>query len=114
MSALPSPRGPISETLFAALQRPPHTLGPVSDAGEEEDRQLALYCCYELHYRGFEGVDERWEWEPSLLALRGTLERQFEDELHQLVGPPEAPPAPTEVDALLREMMHADDAPSLS
>ena len=27
-------------------------------------------CCYELHYRGLPGVDERWEWAPSLLALR--------------------------------------------
>ena len=33
---------------------------------------------YELHYRGFEGVDERWEWEPSLLALRSVLEDIFE------------------------------------
>ena len=41
------------------------------------DLQLALYICYELHYRGFAGVDPRWEWNPALLALRGQLEEAF-------------------------------------
>ena len=45
-------------------------------------------CCYELHYRGFPGVDDAWEWEPSLLALRGGLERQFEDALREAVPRP--------------------------
>ena len=53
---------------------------PLSD----EDLQLALYLCYELHYRGLDGVDERWEWEPSLLALRARLEARFEDALLRL------------------------------
>ncbi len=43
-----------------------------------DDFHLALYVCYELHYRGFAGVDPAWEWEPSLLALRRTLESAFE------------------------------------
>ncbi len=114
MGALPSPRGPLTEALFAALGQPPHALDAATGSFADEDLQLALYCCYELHYRGFDGVDERWEWEPSLLALRGALERQFEAELYGLVGPPGPPPEPREVDALLREMMQADDAPSLS
>ena len=29
------------------------------------DLQLALYMCYELHYRGFSGVDPTWEWNPG-------------------------------------------------
>jgi Iron-containing redox enzyme len=33
--------------------------------------------CYELHYRGFAGVDPTWEWNPALLALRAELERSF-------------------------------------
>jgi hypothetical protein len=41
------------------------------------DLQLALYMCYELHYRGFAGVDPTWEWNPGLLHLRGQLERAF-------------------------------------
>jgi hypothetical protein len=114
MSSLPSPRGPVTEDLFAALRKPPHRLPELTGPVEYEDLQLALYCCYELHYRGFEGVDERWEWEPSLLAARAVLERQYEDDVLELVGPPKAPPEPTEVDAHLRELMLADDAPSVS
>lgn len=41
------------------------------------DLQLALYLCYELHYRGFAGVNPRWEWNPALLHLRGRLEEAF-------------------------------------
>jgi hypothetical protein len=114
MSSLPQPRGPISEALFAGLRKPPHRLGAVPGSVDSEDLHLALYCCYELHYRGFEGVDDRWEWEPSLLAFRGELERRFEATLHELAGPPGAPPEPSEIDALLRELMQADDAPSVS
>ena len=43
--------------------------------------QLALYCCYELHYQGFRGVPDDWEWEPSLLAFRQKLEAAFERQL---------------------------------
>ena len=81
MPTLPLPRGPVSEALFAALRDPPHRLDVPSGEIESEDLQLALYCCYELHYRGFDGVADEWEWEPSLLALRAELERRFEAEL---------------------------------
>jgi hypothetical protein len=114
MSSLPQPRGPVSEALFAGLRKPPHGLGGVSGPVEPEDLQLALYCCYELHYRGFEGVDDGWEWDPALLAFRAELERRFEAELHELVGAPGELPDPREIDALLRELMLADDAPSVS
>jgi len=114
MSSLPQPRGPVSEALFAGLRKPPHQLAPASGEIEEEDLQLALYCCYELHYRGFEGVDDDWEWEPSLLAFRSELERRFEARLHELAGDPGDAPEPAEIDARLRELMLADDAPSVS
>jgi hypothetical protein len=104
----------VSEALLAALRDPPHELHWSFDDVEREDLQLALYCCYELHYRGFDGVDDRWEWAPSLLAMRGELERRFEAELLELVGLPGEPPAPHEIDAVLRELMLADDAPALS
>ena len=41
------------------------------------DVQLTLYVCYELHYRGFAGVDPGWEWNPGLLHLRARLEDAF-------------------------------------
>jgi hypothetical protein len=104
----------VSEALFAGLRTPPHALDAPTGEIDHEDLHLALYCCYELHYRGFEGVDERWEWEPSLLAFRAELERRFEADLLALVGPPGEPPDPREIDVHLRELMQADDAPSVS
>src|SRR6201996_2673423 len=50
------------------------------------DLQLALYLCYELHYRGFAGVDPNWEWNPGLLHLREQLERVFLDGVRRDVG----------------------------
>src|SRR6478735_1103628 len=114
MSELPQPRGPVTESLFEALRERPHALRIPLGEVDEEDLQLALYCCYELHYRGFADVDDRWEWEPALLALRGDLEERFEARLLELVGPPGEPPEPAEIDARLRELMHADQAPSVS
>src|SRR3954464_10846842 len=109
MSSLPRPRGPVTQRLFAPPRRPPPAPEPVAGAADDEDLHLALYCCYELHYRGFEGVDDRWEWEPSLLRLRGELEQQFEAELNERVGPPGEPPEPSEMDVRLRELMQGDD-----
>ena len=51
------------------------------------DLQLALYMCYELHYRGFAGVDPTWDWNPGLLHLRGQLERIFLAGVRRDVGP---------------------------
>ncbi len=117
----PRPRGPVSEALLSELTEDPHPLkapapapASSSDPLGDEDLQLALYCCYELHYRGLPGVDERWEWEPSLIALRGELEAIFEGRLRTVceVGP--VGPAPEETDRALRAIAEADDAPSLS
>jgi hypothetical protein len=110
---LPEPRGPASAALLSALGRPPHALAAPAPE-DHEDLHLALYCCYELHYRGFAGVDPGWEWEPALLAFRASLEERFAAELDELAGPRPAPPDPSEVDAVLRELVQADEAPSLS
>lgn len=78
----PAPRGPLSAAVLAALTRHPPPDRPIpAPAGDAdplgEDVQLTLYACYELHYRGFDGVDPDWEWDPELLRLRGALERRF-------------------------------------
>ena len=88
---LPSPRGELSSFLLEHLRQEPHQLPPAPPIGDEplfgDDAQLALYCAYELHYRGFGGVAEDWEWEPSLLAFRRDLEQAFERALRDEVGP---------------------------
>ena len=119
MLTLPQPRGEISEHLLAALTQPVHALAaprvaPSSDALDDEDLQLALYLCYELHYRGLPGVADAWEWEPSLLGLRRDLEDRFERALHALVPRPATAPAPEEMDLALRAIADADDSPSLA
>jgi hypothetical protein len=50
------------------------------------DLQLALYVCYELHYRGFAGVDVGWEWNAGLLHLRSQLEEVFLSAVRRDVG----------------------------
>ncbi|WP_255450271.1 iron-containing redox enzyme family protein [Skermania sp. ID1734] len=87
MSApLPQPRGPVSDAVISTLaQSQPHSHlaggrpgDPITHADPlGGDLQLALYVCYELHYRGFSGVDDDWEWDPQLLAFRGVLEERF-------------------------------------
>ena len=88
---LPPSRGPLGEALFEALAGPPGGLAtPAVEAADpiaNEDLQLALYVAYELNYAGIEGVDEAWEWEPSLIAFRGALERPFEAAMAELVEP---------------------------
>src|SRR5918998_5981187 len=120
MRAMPGPRGPITELLFERWRREPPTSGapePIGEAVEplyDEDLQLALYCCYELHYGGLPGVDERWEWNPWLLHLRARLEAALESALVAGVGVPSDSAAPEEVDVALRAIAEADDGPSLS
>ncbi|MBA3748070.1 MAG: iron-containing redox enzyme family protein [Solirubrobacterales bacterium] len=116
---LPQPRGEISEHLLASLTRPVHPLlAPLvcspSDAFIDEDLQLSLYLCYELHYRGLPGVADEWEWEPSLLALRRDLESCFEQALAGAVPWPSTPPLPEEMDLALRAVADNYDGPSLS
>jgi hypothetical protein len=94
-TALPAARGPLSAFLLDHLRRPPHPLPPAPPATDDrlsgDDSQLFLYLCYEIHYRGLPGVDERWEWNPALLAARAAVEARFEAALLDLLGPPERP-----------------------
>ena len=76
----------------------------------DEDLQLALYCCYELHYRGLPGVDERWEWEPSLLAARARAGGAVRGrDASGSPGRRTADCAPEELDLALRALADADD-----
>jgi hypothetical protein len=110
---LPGPRGTASAAVIDLLagRTPglPRSLAPDDD----EDLQLALFVCYELAYRGWDGVDDAWEWDPDLLRVRRDLEARFLDDLYALAGPPVAV-EPSEVPRLLRQLADQDDGPSLS
>ncbi|GAA2783390.1 iron-containing redox enzyme family protein [Streptomyces rameus] len=77
---LPTPRGPLSAAVTAYLRGTgplprPTAAGAADPYGD--DLQLALYLCYELHYRGFAGVPADTEWDPDLLRVRAGLEHRF-------------------------------------
>ncbi|OBK11097.1 iron-containing redox enzyme family protein [Mycobacterium asiaticum] len=95
--ALPAAHGPLSTAVRRTLTAPPsrELSGRISASVRDADPygldlQLALYMCYELHYRGFASVDTEWEWNPSLLALRAELERVFLAGVRRDVGPIDA------------------------
>ena len=120
LSSLPAPRGDLSAFVLAVLAAgPPRPLPApppvaVADPLVDEDLHLALYLCYELHYRGLPGVDDRWEWDPGLLAFRASLEAPFEAALRDAVPTPSPPEDPGAMDLALRAVADEDDAPSLS
>ncbi|WP_219419881.1 iron-containing redox enzyme family protein [Pseudonocardia nigra] len=100
--SLPQARGPLSAAVLDALRNGAQVLPPVDGADPfGDDLQLALYCLYELHYRGFAGVDDEREWDPALLTIRAELERVFLDALRREVPPSDDVAA--ELDALLME-----------
>jgi hypothetical protein len=119
VNRLPHPRGPVSAAVLDALRQAPHDLrSPAAaisptDPVADEDLQLTLFVCYELHYRGWADVDERWEWNPALLAVRAAAERAFERGLRDLVGPLPAV-LPDAVPAALTALVEADDGPPLA
>jgi hypothetical protein len=120
---LPDPRGPLSAALVGDLvagalsatavdladrQASADPAGALTD----EDLQLSLAICYELHYRGFQGVPDHWEWHPELLRLRNRLEQR-----HLAALTAAAPPVPVTdepIDRQLTALIAADDGPSLS
>ena len=118
---LPLARGPLSEYLLERLRWQPHALTDtpevapvVGDPLVDDDLHLALYLCYELHYRGWAGVQDGWEWEPTLLAFRQQLESCFLEALLADVGPPEAVDDVADVEPTLRRILESGDGPSLS
>lgn len=80
---------------------PPRHLDLAGTDPYGDDLQLALYCCYELHYRGFAGIDDEREWDPAVLGLRRDLERVFLRALRADVAP--GTDVDAEVEALLVE-----------
>ena len=113
---LPLPRGPISgsllEYLAGARRTLPAQLPGVADPIRDDDLQLALYCCYELHYRGFD-IERDLEWDPDVIGFRRRLEQQFRRSLRARTPVPESVGA-ADVPARLRRLIADFDGPSLS
>lgn len=114
---LPPARGPRTSSLFAYLTGDSARLTPspvvATNPLEDDDFQLALYCCYELHYRGFAGVSPEMEWDLEVLRFRQALEQDFERAL-VAIAPPRVDIVPSAVGpAIIRAIAEAE-GPSLS
>lgn len=133
---IPETRGPISAGVIALLTGDgpadpadvaalhAHVAGRLSELEDliDDDVQLALFCLYELHYGGLDGVDDRWEWHPGLIGIRHLLEGPFEAWLRAETGPITASvlrpdsrtPGSDDTAALLFNMAGRDSGPSVS
>ena len=122
----PTARGPASDALLDVLlgrvAEPSALLDAVGTAMDaavdllrDEDLQLTLFTLYELQYGGIDGVDDRWEWNPSLLAARADIEERFERELRDRIPTPELPESTAEAVAqALFDLTSAEGGPSVS
>jgi Iron-containing redox enzyme len=81
----PKPRGALSDLLFEAMRTRPSSWEDVlgTEPDHDDDAQIALWALYELHYRGFDDVDDELEWQPELLEVRRDLEQAFEAQLRE-------------------------------
>ncbi|WPU09183.1 iron-containing redox enzyme family protein [Pseudarthrobacter oxydans] len=148
---IPEARGPASTALFALLTEAPGTLGTrpcgrtaddrtlddgtaalhravtgqlaaTPDIIGDDDLQLTLFCLYELHYSGLEGVSDEWEWAPGLIQVRHLLEKPFESALRlaareaagELELPAASRPTSDAVADVLFSLAARDTGPSLS
>ncbi|MDK1360515.1 iron-containing redox enzyme family protein [Arthrobacter sp. zg-Y1219] len=127
---IPAPRGPVSTALLDLLRAPDapaaerlaaltaasrQAAAETADILRDEDLQLALFCLYELHYSGLDGVPDSLEWHPGLVGLRLELEEAFEAALRRVVPVPGLPePTSEAVAAELFRMAADDDGPSVS
>jgi hypothetical protein len=131
----PAPRGPLSERVLHALTTGEIDAGLPDEAARaavaspdllaDEDVQIALTALYELHHQGLDGVDDRLEWDPTLLRARAALEDAFEAQLRREVEVPADLVADLEANAereglapavarALFDLTSRDDGPSLS
>jgi hypothetical protein len=80
---LPKARGALSADIFEALRSDPSRLHEIDllHAENADDTAIALWALYELHFRGFEDVEEDLEWHPAALRLRADLEVDLEARL---------------------------------
>ena len=110
---IPKPRGSLSEALFGVLPAASGDLSRLRAVAPDdaEDAHVALWALYELHYRGFEGVEEDLEWHPDLVALRVALETAAEATLRARWTDP-VPQGPLE--GALFDYVESHQGPSLS
>lgn len=116
-ASLPGERGAVSAHVLRMLRgvRP----GPLPDVGGDvlvdEDVQLALWCLFEVHHRGFEDVDPDLEWDPAVIRVRRVLEDAHLQALRDLTRDRLAQVGrQDDLPALVDTLLAVDDGPSLA
>lgn len=119
---LPVARGPLTDELISALRRPAGSvrlfgaglaLDPPAAVLADDDLQLGLWTCYELHYGGFIDAQPGWEWEPELMSWTRALEDLFNSALRGCVRLEPASAGKSIADRL-RALIDADSGPELA
>lgn len=122
MVRLPEARGPLTDELLTALGQPAGSvrlfgaglaLDKPAATLTDDDLQLGLWTCYELHYAGFEDAEPGWEWDPELMSWTRALEARFESALRNCVAVFPTP-AGDPIASRLRALIDADSGPQLA
>jgi hypothetical protein len=112
----------LTEELLSALRRPAGSVqlfgaglafDPPAAALADDDLQLGLWTCYELHYAGFTDAQPGWEWDPELMSWTKALEARFQAALRSCV-PATAMPAGETIADRLGALIEADTGPQLA
>ena len=78
----PKARGALSAALFETMRSgDPQVVEQTPESAE--DAAIALWALFELHYRGFDDVDDELEWHPALLTVRHRLASDLERRLRE-------------------------------
>ncbi len=110
---IPSPRGKLSACVVDALRHQQAGQVDASFAESEEDAALSLWLLHELSYSGFDGVDDAFEWDIALVALRLELEADLERRLRAgFPGPPAG--AREDLATSFFDYVETHDGPSLA
>jgi hypothetical protein len=112
---VPAPRGPLTAALTEhLLGTGPAPIASITseDPRTDDDLQLALFICYELHYGGFVDVPDDFEWSGAVLGFRAALEAAFEEALRADVRVDPPPDDRPMVDQL-RQVVRSGGGPSL-
>jgi hypothetical protein len=111
---LPRPRGALSAWLVALLRGPvPEAAASAPVSGGLEDDALTLWVLQELHYRGFDDVDDAWEWHTATVGLRTRLESELEGRMRERYAAADLPVSDDLV-ADLQAMVATHEGPSLA
>jgi hypothetical protein len=116
---LPAARGELSAQVTERLRQAPDRAPFAADTSDvatiaPDDAAITLWTLHELHYRGFDEVDERWEWAPALMGVRADLEEDLERRLRERYAAAGAPARGDDLAEDLFAMVNDHDGPSLA